>query len=366
MSKRAVMDLHAALRFYYLFDIADTIDLASLRTVGGEGVTKAPLAFRALSTPGYIQFPTPPLTARLGERPYGSRTVAARVKLFDYGVVSVRLSIAHEGSLDALIELAAELRGDEGLANLARELMEPVARDIAFALDDPHEALVEDYLVVEIRELQGERSAQELLRTHGAELARLALNERGKLSASEVTEALRTTFSYFDDDLTIVQWDTAIVYDRAESAETIEDILEFANSQLLELRTYDAQLDHELDAIYAAKPGRTVRSFFGRRAAEQAATLRYLIVDVLELSDRASNALKIIGDAYYARIYRAAAARLGLKDWQKQVDSKLTSVGDIYRFLNDQASSARDAFMEIIIIVLIAVEVVIGVFSLHR
>ena len=50
-------------------------------------------------------------------------------------------------------------------------------------------------------------------------------------------------FSYHEDDLTIVQWDTAFVYDRTESARAIEDILEFANSQLLELRTYDALLD---------------------------------------------------------------------------------------------------------------------------
>ena len=79
------------------------------------------------------------------------------------------------------------------------------------------------------------------------------------------------------------------------------------------------------------------RSVFGRREADLAANVRYLIVDVLELIDRSSNALKVVGDAYYARIYRAAAARLGLADWQRQIDSKLASVGDIYRFFIDQA-----------------------------
>ena len=188
--------------------------------------------------------------------------------------------------------------------------------------------------------------------------------ERRPLSAGEAEEALRTRFSYYDDDLTIVQWDTAFVYDRAESAGAIEDILEFANTQLLELRTYDALLDRELDGIYKIGAGKPVRSLRGRREAEQAESLRYLIVDVLELIDRSSNALKVVGDAYYARIYRAVAERLGLADWQRQIDTKLASIGDIYRFLNDQARSRRDEFLEVIIIVLIALELVVGVATL--
>jgi uncharacterized Rmd1/YagE family protein len=84
----------------------------------------------------------------------------------------------------------------------------------------------------------------------------------------------------------------------------------------------------------------------------------------LELLDRSSNALKVVGDAYYARIYRSAAARLGLADWQRQIDSKLASVGDIYRFFIDQARGRRDAFLEVVVILLIAIEVVLGIVTL--
>jgi hypothetical protein len=163
-----------------------------------------------------------------------------------------------------------------------------------------------------------------------------------------------------------VQWDTAFVYDRRESSDAIQDILEFANSQLLELRTYDALLDRELDSIYATQPGQRSRSFFGRREADLAGDLRYLIADVLELIDRSSNALKVVGDAFYARIYRAAAVRLGLADWQRQIDTKLTSVRDIYGFYIDQARNRRDSYLEFIVILLIAIEVVLGVVTLVR
>ena len=83
----------------------------------------------------------------------------------------------------------------------------------------------------------------------------------------EAEEALRTRFSYHEDDLPIVQWDTAFVYDRSESASAIEDILEFANTQLLELRTYDTLLDRELDGIYKIGSEKPARSLRGRREA---------------------------------------------------------------------------------------------------
>ena len=355
-----------ALRAFYLFDIADTIDLRRLRTVGGESLAPAHLPLRPHTSPAYLQFPTPPLAARLSDETLNGLRIERRVKLFDYGVVSVRLSAPFQGGWAEFIEFATRLRNSEELAAVAQRTVSEVRHEIEEALDDPHEPLIEDYFVIEVERFSPAIDAEALAGGHEAELGSLLLGESQPLSRVHLTTALRERFSYFADDLTIVQWDAAFIYDRRESAEAIGDILEFANSQLVELRTYDALLDRELDNIYAMHPGRQIRSPLERRAAEQAGSLRYLIVDVLELIDRSSNALKIIGDAYYARIYRAAAARLALEDWERQIDRKLDSVGEIYRFLNDQARGGREQFLEIVVIVLIVMEVVIGVLTLHR
>jgi hypothetical protein len=192
------------------------------------------------------------------------------------------------------------------------------------------------------------------------------LFEDRALVRTEQIEALRLSASYYDDDFVVVQWDAAFVYDRAEGAEAVEDILEFANSQLVEFRTYDARLDAELDVIYAGEPGRQRGGFINRAASNRAAQVRFLLVDILELTDRTSNALKIIGDAYYARLYRQIAARLGLSDWQSLIDEKLRSVSEIYRVFQDQAQHARSEVLEIIVIVLVALEAVIGVIALRH
>jgi hypothetical protein len=274
------------------------------------------------------------------------------------------LSFSAAGTWNDLLSTVERARSDESIARFAESTAGRICDQYAQALDDRHAALIEDYLIIEIDRFDEPVDAETLLDDHSAAVAGLLLGERKRLAATEAEEALRMRFSYHEDDLTIVQWDTAFVYDRKESARAIEDILEFANSQLLELRTYDALLDTELDGIYKMQPGGPPRSLRGQREAEQAATLRYLIVDVLELTDRSSNALKVVGDAYYARIYRAAATRLGLSDWQRQIDTKLASVGEMYRFFSDQSRSRRDQFLEVTIVALVAIEVVIGILTL--
>jgi hypothetical protein len=353
----------AAVRAYYLFDVADTIDLEKMSALGGETRAPAALPLRRQATP-YLQFPVPPLVANLPEGEFDGQRCSVRVKFYDYGVVSLRLSFSIAGSWNQLSLLTERSRAGERIAAFAETTVMRICNEYAHAFDERHSAFVEDYVIVEVERFNQSLDAKTLLESHAAALASLLLGERGTLSPTETEEALRMRFSYYDDDLTVVQWDTAFVYDRGESARAIEEILEFANSQLLELRTYDALLDRELDTIYKMQPGETPRSLRGRREAERAATLRYLIVDVLELTDRATNALKVVGDAYYARIYRAAAARLGLSDWQRQIDAKLASVGEMYRFLSDDVRSRRDEFLEVIIIVLVAVEVIIGILTL--
>jgi hypothetical protein len=352
-----------AVRAYYLFDVADTIDLAKMGALGGDNRAPAALPLRPHAPP-YLQFPVPPLVASLPDADLDGLRCSLRLKFYDYGVVSLRLSFPALGSWNDLLAVTERARSDERVLDFAQTTVERICDEYAHALDDRHPPLVEDYVIVEFDRFAEAIDAETLLDDHSAELAGLLIGERRRLAASEAEEALRVRFSYFEDDLTIVQWDTAFVYDRRESARAIEDILEFANSQLLELRTYDAQLDRELDVIYKTQPAGPPRSLSGRREAEQAATIRYLIVDTLELTDRSSNALKLVGDAYYARIYRAAAARLGLSDWQRQIDSKLASVGEMYRFFSDQSRSRRDQFLELTIVVLVAVEVVIGILTL--
>jgi hypothetical protein len=352
-----------AFHAYFVYDVADTIDLAALGTVAGEGVARAPLQLRREASSGFIEFQTQPVVARI---PPTASGIAVRAKIFDYGVVSIRLTLPFAGPWNAYAAFTRRLRNDDELPVLAGQALDGVLLEIAHVLDEPHPPLVEDFFVFEVESFTAPVTGGELLGEYADALASLVLCEERRLTPAEGAETLRVNFAYFEDDLAVVQWDTAFVYDDRESAQATLDILEFANTQLVELRTYDKRLDDELDTIYALDPKRPTRRF-GRKEAQGAADrLRYLIVDIAELTDRASNALKIIGDAYYARLYRGAAGRLGLKDWQKQIDSKVDTVNDIYRFFTDQAQAARSEFLEVVVILLIAIEIALGLIALRH
>lgn len=353
---------------YFMFDVADTIDLTKLVSIAGMSTERAPLRLKTTPSPGHIQFAVPPLAAPLPPVTVAERIGSARSKIYDFGVISIRVSFPYSGPWNGFADLTIALRKDDALAGTARRMLQDILADCSPALDDPHDALVEDYFIYTVEKFGAPVEAVSLLTDGAPALTSLLMAETSDLGPEEQREALRLHFSYFPNDLVVVQWDSAFVYDSRDNAEVIEDILEFANSQLVEFRTYDARLDGELDAIYAMDISRPQQpSPLRRRAADQRAEqLRYLLVDVRELADRASNALKIIGDAYYARIYRAIASRLSLDDWQRQVDSKLDSVGEVYRFLIDQAQTARSEFLELIVILLILIEIVVGVIGLHR
>jgi len=354
-----------AFQAFFVYDVADTIDLRLLQTVRGADVARAPLQLRREASSEFIQYPVAPLVVRLPDlEDYGANV---RAKIFDFGVVSLRINIPYAGDWTGFAALGRRLRRDDAFEARARATLDALLVEIASALVEPHDVLVEDYFVFDVDQFAHAIEARELTRDLAAELGQLLLFEDHALDAGQQDEALRVALSYYPDDLVVVQWDAAFVYDRPGSAEAIVDIIEYANAQLVEFRTYDARLDEELDAIYALDPGRRTRSFLrGREPAERADRVRFLLVDILELTDRTANALKVIGDAYYARLYRAAAGRLGLADWQHQIDTKLRSVSEIYRVLQDQAQYARSEFLEIVIIVLIALEAIIGIVALRH
>jgi len=90
----------------------------------------------------------PPLIVRLPDlEEYGG---TMRAKIFDFGVVSIRISVPFAGTLEAFGHVTRRLRRDARVEALARAALDDVLVEIAGALDEPHQALLEDYFVLEV------------------------------------------------------------------------------------------------------------------------------------------------------------------------------------------------------------------------
>ncbi len=352
----------AVFHAYFIYDISDTINIERLKELEGDKFKQKKLSLRAEASPSSIEFSVPPLVASWNSVTVEGLQASVAIKLYDYGIVSIRLSFSFSGAWAEFARTSRLLRQSEELTESAAVILKELTQLISAAINKPHAPLVEDYFIFELCKLQPQVESTVLLNEYRSELASLLLGESKPLSRLEQDEALRIHFSYFDSDLVIVQWDASIVMDNEDGAEAVESILEFANTQLVEFRSYDLRLDSKLDEIYGWNlTRRQPHAFFGRKdSAQRTELLRSLLVDIRELSDRASNALKIIGDAYYVRVYRGITSRLGLSDWQHQVESKLESVGEVYRFATDQAQHASSEFLELVIIVLILIEILLS------
>ncbi len=195
------------------------------------------------------------------------------------------------------------------------------------------------------------------------QLVALLVGERTRVSSTARRELVPCRFSYYEDDLTVLTWESALVIEPQIENEDVEYVLEFANAQLLELRMYDLQLDAELPAVYArAEAARARRRprLSGRFRAVLS-ELQTRVADVTETIERVENALKVTNDVYLARIYAAALDLFREQAWRRGIERKLGILRETYVMLNTEAQVARAELLEIAIVVLIVVELLLGV-----
>jgi hypothetical protein len=346
---------------FYLFDVSETIDLSRIREQIGGDAAAARLVPRA-GTPSYFTYTVPPVVVD-GEA-LGITDIdgfGARVKFFDYGVVSLALTRPFAGSWDELIALSQVYIENDRLEQQAERACRQVVERCQAAMLRPHSQwLSEDYLVFSVTGLEPRLTAATLVEQRAAEIALLLRGERQPLSEQEQQEVLRSRLSYLMVDLVVPTWNAAFVYDTEAGAQLALEIFEFANSQLLEFRYYDALLDAELARIYGRlqqKP--RFESLAGRGYVRATRELHALFIDVNEVTDRTQNALKLIGDIYAARLFHLVAQRLALPMWKASVDEKLKTLDDIYRFAVEQVGISRGHLLELTIVGILVFELML-------
>jgi hypothetical protein len=212
-----------------------------------------------------------------------------------------------------------------------------------------------------VEKLSGARAA-ELLERPG--LVRLLLGERGEtpLSSQERAEVLQTSFSYTEDDLAVIDWNGAFVYEPTGSMD-IPDVLEIVNAQLLELRYYDDLLDRSIKGVWDRGVTPKAPAILRLVYSPYRAMARRVLGTLLEMSEfieRVENSLKVIGDFYLARVYEGAVKRLRIRQWQASVTRKQQILTQVYGLLRGEVDTDRALTLEGMIVVLIVLEMVLA------
>jgi hypothetical protein len=350
-----------------IFDVADTIALEGCRALISAGAVEIRRLSLRREGSEYIQLSDPPLWVDLGNRTLcvagSSSVVRLSATLFHHGAISisVRVPVARGSSIEELIPVADELYDSKALDALALEEVGKLRKTLASTFEDAHLwDQNEGYTVIFVRAIDGGLTAEQVLASPG--LARLLLGEvkERELSAGEEREVLEHHYSYTPQDLAIVEWNAAFVYEPSGSTDIV-DLLEIANAQLLELRYYDHVLDVELQRIYdvvGEKPGSLLFSPYKRALRSQMQTL----IELSEFLERVENALKIVGDVYLARVYEAGLQQLRISRWSEQVSRKHRLLMQTYGLLKGEVDQGRALTLEGLVVLLILIEIVMALF----
>jgi hypothetical protein len=339
------------------FDVCEEIRLDQLRQIFGARTLEHPTLKHP--APGYVRYQRPPvvepiepLVLESGERLEG------QIKYYDYGVLSVVFELPFAGDWETLARLGSRWVWDVDFSSYASRIARKRLERAAPALVKPYvEWLNEDYFIFHVREISGSPSAAELVASQGGRIAQIVRGEAAPLSEGENSEVLQSRISYYPGDLAVIGWNAAFLYDSETGAETAIQLLEYANSQLLEFRYYDELLTGELAAVYAFLDKGT--GMMARwRLARAAAKLHTVLLDVNELTEHADNAIKFLSDMFSARLYKLAAAKVGVPDYKDLVTQKITTAEQLYRFMVDQFNQSRAFVLELMVVIILIIELI--------
>lgn len=355
-----------------VFDIAGEISLPRAEQLLSDHAKGPRLKFPT-DTRNAIIIKEAPLKADLGEEaldlPSGKYPARIFARVWNYGVLSVTIEIAIPPGTQwgFLVKLASELESADEIELLALSRKDALKKRILPALAGPAEwEISEDYITYIIEKADGSDNPRDFIRkVDAAEL--ILAEDRERLSEETRAFITESAIQYSSSDLAIIDWNSALLIE-PDGERDVADVIEFSLTHLLEFRYYDEMLGRKLDELYDTMEqkresvGNIFRNFYD--AAAEDSSRKYM--EFSEFLGRVENSLKTVGDPYLAVAFRAASLEFHFDDWRKSISRKMETLAQISQILHGEVNTRRSHWLEIIIIILIAIEVVPFLYGLLK
>ncbi len=357
--------------FHGVFDLGGTIDFVKARPALGD-ILAAEVIATPRAQPYYVNFASP-LHIDVGALGLALHTeddapVGISVRLYEAGGLAMMLRVpVKEDAIAGLAryqQLAFTVRGEKkkraevfaAIADAIKPRLERAYEDVFDVPVDP-----ESYTSYCLTETPG--GAALIGRSARADIAALLIGDSKpeRLSAQQVEEVTRLAYAYYDDDLTVLDWDAAFLIEPNGVYEDLLYVIEVANLQLLMLRKYDRYLDLILERGYAdfERLHKRPPLLYGR-LRDMVRDLAEVRMDLAKTTDELENTAKFFGDWYTGRVYMGLAQRLHLGDYERSMDEKLVTLNDLYQSVLSETQTRQNLILEWAIVLLIVFEVVMA------
>jgi hypothetical protein len=205
--------------------------------------------------------------------------------------------------------------------------------------------LFEEYIILMIGTVN---TSDAFVESHARRLAHFLRTQREALDEAEVENILSSRVRYSKEDLTIVDWDGAIIIAPDGDFQSDIELLKVGNYQLLRYRMLDQSVENSLRDIavqFRSDPRRALRPGPTR------GRIRRIVQHRLELMldfEHTDQNLLLIGDWYTAKLYEVIRDELYLDNWKEAVHTKLDNMESIIGTIQENFSLSWSSLMDLI------------------
>ncbi len=201
-------------------------------------------------------------------------------------------------------------------------------------------AQYEEYSILLVQDVKS--TPDKWIEKNSFAIANFIRSQREVFDKAEVNEILGSRARYSARELTLIDWEGAVII--APNADYGSDIalLKIGNYQLLRYRMLDQSIEVMLDKI-------NERFFQTKRPRATRGLIRQIAEHRLEVMldfERAEQNLLLIGDWYTAKLYEVIQNEFYLKDWKESVRAKLDNLENIVKTIQENFSLSWETLME--------------------
>ncbi len=184
--------------------------------------------------------------------------------------------------------------------------------------------LVEEFTVVLVQDLP--HQPEKFVNDHLFELAKILRASKDEITREQAEFILKSRIRYGKNDLTIIDWEGALVIASEDDFQTELELMKIGNYQLLRYRMLDAEIQTNLELLHSII-SRRVRWFPQDRQTISSIVSKRL--QFLINFESTNQSLLLIGDWYPSQLYRVIVEEFYIDKWKTIVTDKLDSLSAI-------------------------------------
>ena len=222
-----------------------------------------------------------------------------------------------------------------------REVIERNLRERFIPIEHLTSGLFEEYATLLLTHMRG--APDKFLDKNAIQIGRFIRSQREVLDQPELEQILSSRIRYSTKDLTVVDWEGAVIIAENGDFQSDIELLKIGNYQLLRYRMLDELVEKMLEKIN--------ESFIinKRRPRATRGAIRDIVQHRLEVMldfERTEQNLLLIGDWYTAKLYTAIRDELYLEEWKNAIRAKLDNLEGIVQTIKDNLSVSWENLLD--------------------